>query len=118
MPQTPFLNSAPGLSTQYVSILEVGGAYTHKFKEVLEFLRLKTLVVTDIDSVDSVNGERCEVNGGVGGELTSNHTLKDWIPNKSTITELLACEEKHKIENSIVRVAYQTEESWYNRKKF
>lgn len=110
MPQLIF-KSAPSLSTQYVSILEVGGAYTHKFKEILEFLKLKTLVVTDIDSVDSVNGERCEVNGGLGGELTSNHTLKDWIPNKSTITELLACEEKHKIETGIVRVAYQTEET-------
>ena len=110
MPQLIF-KSAPGLSTQYVSILEVGGAYTHKFKEILEFLKLKTLVVTDIDSVDLLNGERCEVNGGVGGELTSNYTLKDWIPKKSTITELLTCEEKYKIENDIVRVAYQTEES-------
>jgi len=110
MPQLIF-KSAPGLSTQYVSILEVGGAYTHKFKEILEFLKLKTLVVTDIDSVDLLNGERCEVNGGVGGELTSNYTLKDWLPNKSTIAELLTCEEKHKIENDIVRVAYQTEES-------
>ena len=110
MPQLIF-KSAPGLSTQYVSILEVGGAYTHKFKEILEFLKLKTLVVTDIDSVDSVNGERCQVNGGLGGELTSNHTLKDWIPNKSTIIELLACKEKHKIESGIVRVAYQTEET-------
>jgi len=110
MPQLIF-KSAPGLSTQYISILEVGGAYTHKFKEILEFLKLKTLVVTDIDSVDSVNGERCEVNGGIGGELTSNHTLKDWIPNKSTIVELLACEDKDKIENNIVRVAYQTTEN-------
>tara|TARA_R110002020_G_scaffold29940_7_gene94486 strand:+ start:5453 stop:7504 length:2052 start_codon:yes stop_codon:yes gene_type:complete len=110
MPQLIF-KSAPGLSTQYVSILEVGGAYTHKFKEILEFLKLKTLVVTDIDSVDSVNGERCQVNGGLDGELTSNHTLKDWIPNKSTIIELLACKEKHKIESGIVRVAYQTEET-------
>lgn len=110
MPQLIF-KSAPSLSTQYVSILEVGGAYTHKFKEILEFLKLKTLVVTDIDSVDSVNGERCEVNGGIGGELTSNHTLKDWIPNKSTITELIACEDKDKIENNIIRVAYQTTEN-------
>jgi hypothetical protein len=43
--------------------------------------------------------------------LTSNYTLKDWIPKKSTITELLTCDEKHKIENNITRVAYQTAES-------
>lgn len=110
MPQL-ILKSAPGLSTQYVSILEVGGAYTHKFKEILEFLKLKTLVITDIDSVDLVNGERCEVNGGKGGELTSNYTLKNWIPKKSTILELMACKEENKIEKGIVRVAYQTEEN-------
>ena len=110
MPQL-ILKSAPGLSTQYTSILEVGGAYTHKFKEILEFLMLKTLVITDIDSIDSESGERCEVNGGVGGELTSNNTLKNWIPKRSTILNLLACTEEHKIENGIVRVAYQTEEN-------
>lgn len=110
MPQL-ILKSAPSLATQYVSILEVGGAYTHKFKEILEFLRLKTLVVTDIDSVDSVSGERCEVNLGSGGELTSNYTLKDWIPNQSNIADLLNCTDENKIENGIVRVAFQTEES-------
>ena len=110
MPQLIF-KSAPGLATQYVSILEVGGAYTHKFKEILEFLKLKTLVVTDIDSVESDSGKRCQVNGGLGGELTSNYTLRDWIPKKLTITELLACGEENKIEDGIVRVAYQTEEN-------
>lgn len=110
MPQLIF-KSAPGLSTQYVSIIEVGGAYTHKFKEILEFLKLKTLVVTDIDSIDSESGERCKVNGGVGGELTSNYTLKDWIPKQSSILNLLGCTEEDKIENGIVRVAYQTEEN-------
>ena len=110
MPQL-ILKSAPKLASQYVSILEVGGAYTHKFKEILEFLKLKTLVVTDIDSIDSVNGERCEVNRGLNGEITSNYTLKDWIPQKSTIIDLIACEVENKIEENIIRVAYQTIEN-------
>ncbi|MBW4971284.1 AAA family ATPase [Croceibacter atlanticus] len=110
MPQLIF-KSAPSLATQYVSILEVGGAYTHKFKEILEFLKLKTLVVTDIDSVNADDGERCEVNKGENGELTSNYTLKGWIPNKTTITDLLDCDENDKLENSIIRVAFQTEEN-------
>lgn len=110
MPQI-ILKSAPGLSTQYVSVLEVGGAYTHKFKEILEFLKLKTLIVTDIDSVDSEREKRCPVNKGEKGELTSNHTLKDWIPNKSSISELISCKEEDKIESGIVRIAYQTEEN-------
>ena len=42
MPQL-IKKSAPSLATEYVSILEVGGAYTHKFKEILEFLINKKL---------------------------------------------------------------------------
>lgn len=32
-------------------ILEVGGAFGHRFKELIEFLGITTLIVTDIDSV-------------------------------------------------------------------
>ncbi len=100
----------PDLVTQYVSILEVGGAYTHKFKEILEFLNLKTLIITDIDSVKQGGGKnkKCPVNEG---ETTSNQTLNEWLPKKSSIKELIEAEEKDKIESDIIRVAYQTEEN-------
>lgn len=111
MPQL-IKKSAPSLATEYVSILEVGGAYTHKFKEILEFLKLKTLVITDIDSVNPANdNKRCPVNNGANGEETSNQTLKDWIPQKATISDLIACQEEDKIESTIIRVAYQTSEN-------
>ena len=32
---------APDLNKMYISILEVGGAYTHKFKELLNFIKVK-----------------------------------------------------------------------------
>ena len=109
MPQM-IKKSAPGLASQYTTILEIGGAYTHKFKEILEFLELKTLIVTDIDSVHPDSGERCEVNGGADGEITSNHTLKDWIPKKTSIAELLTASDDEKTESGIIKVTYQTEE--------
>lgn len=101
----------PDLVTQYVSILEVGGAYTHKFKEILEFLNLKTLIITDIDSIDSVSGEKCPVNNGDSGELTSNQTLKEWLPKRNTIKELIEATDKDKIESDVIKVAYQIEEN-------
>ncbi|WP_405571174.1 ATP-dependent nuclease [Winogradskyella sp. Asnod2-B02-A] len=102
---------APDLVTEYVSILEVGGAYTHKFKEILEFLNLKTLIITDIDSVDSKNGEKCPVNNGNNGELTSNQTLKNWLPKKATIKELIEVKDTDKVESNLIKIAYQTEEN-------
>jgi putative ATP-dependent endonuclease of OLD family len=108
---------APALANQYVTILEIGGSYTHKFKEILSFLRLKTLVVTDIDSVNSSN-KSCEVNEGQNGETTANHTLKDWIPGKSLIADLLKTKTEDKIEDNIIRVAYQTKENGLTGRSF
>ncbi|MGG2400138.1 ATP-dependent nuclease [Pseudomonas sp. SH1-B] len=42
---------APGLQSTYLSILEIGGAFGHRFKGLIDFLGLTSLIVTDIDSV-------------------------------------------------------------------
>lgn len=98
--------NAPSLQNEYVTILEVGGAYTHLFKELLEFIKVKTLIITDIDSVD-LDGMKCCVSNGNNGELTSNETLKQWIPGKTSIAELIACTETDKISNDLISVAFQ-----------
>lgn len=43
--------SAPDLNTCYISVIEVGGAFAHIFKSLINFLGLTTLIITDIDSV-------------------------------------------------------------------
>ena len=95
------------LSYQYLSLIEVGGAFAHKFKELLEFLEVKTLIITDLDSIDTKNNrKKCKVKDG---DKTSNHTLVSWIPKKENIADLLKCSEKNKVTSS-VRVAYQVPE--------
>lgn len=42
---------ATRLQSSYLSVLEVGGAFGHRFKGLIEFLGLTSLIVTDIDSV-------------------------------------------------------------------
>ncbi|QEY63800.1 AAA family ATPase [Metapseudomonas lalkuanensis] len=42
---------AKKLSATYLSILEVGGAFAFRFRKLIEFLGLPTLIVTDLDSV-------------------------------------------------------------------
>ncbi len=42
---------APRLRSSAMTILEVGGAFAHRFKELVEFIGITTLVITDIDSV-------------------------------------------------------------------
>jgi putative ATP-dependent endonuclease of the OLD family len=99
---------APNLLNQYISIIEVGGAYAFKFKEFLEFINVKTLIITDIDSIKKPKRKACPV---AEGERTSNATLIKWLPKKSKTNELLLCNETDKMnQTEKVRVAFQIPE--------
>jgi len=98
------------LSEQYISYIEIGGSYINKFKELLEFLEIKTLVITDIDSIDINNSRQKSkiTEKTISSTLeTSNVCLKKWLPKKEKISELLETKEFEKIDGKI-RVAYQT----------
>ena len=43
--------AAPRLQSTYLTLLEIGGAFGHKFKALIEFLGLTALIITDLDSV-------------------------------------------------------------------
>jgi len=96
------------LSNQYTTMMEVGGAYAHIFFELLDFLELRALVITDIDSVEKVGGSACPVHEG---QATSNACLKSWFSGSDlTITGLLAKTETEKICGKR-RIAYQRPET-------
>jgi predicted ATP-dependent endonuclease of OLD family len=52
---------APTLRSACLCILEVGGAFGHRFKSLIEFLGLTTLIVTDIDSVALIAPEAGDI---------------------------------------------------------
>lgn len=43
------LSKYKDLSEQYVSFIQVGGAYAYNYRLLIEFLKIKTLIITDID---------------------------------------------------------------------
>jgi predicted ATP-dependent endonuclease of OLD family len=53
MPQM-ISKAAPGLRSSYLSVLEIGGAFGHQFRTLIEFLGITTLIITDLDSVHFV----------------------------------------------------------------
>lgn len=61
------------LRHQYYSLIEVGGAYAHKFIPFVEFLEIPCLIITDLDPV--ADDKACLVSEGV---TTSNATIKWW----------------------------------------
>lgn len=99
---------AEDLLHQYVSVIEVGGAYAHLFRGLLEFLNVQTLVITDIDSVDPADARKAaKVAPGLS---TSNQTLVKWIPELGTIDKLLAATSTQKIVGRVA-VAFQVPET-------
>lgn len=108
MPQM-IAKAAPGLRSSYLCVLEIGGAYAHLFRSLIEFLGITTLVATDLDSVSgpvaaqvenaAVLADDDQVDGDVAqgsactpetpDAVTSNQMLAQWLPGLSRIDELL-----------------------------
>ncbi len=127
---------APRLKSAYLSILEIGGAFGHRFRSLIEFRGITALIVTDIDSVignpapaiegesevpaEEEDGEEAVANVGKAcmvntpDAVTSNQTLIQWLPGKKTIVDLLAATPEERTQartNSVramIRVTYQT----------
>jgi predicted ATP-dependent endonuclease of OLD family len=107
-------SNAPQLPSQYYSLIEVGGAYAHKFYPFLEFLEIPSLIITDIDSVGD-NREKAHVSKG---KKSSNATINWWIRRALSLEEneeipldkITALEDAEKIYR-ICRIEYQTPEN-------
>jgi len=101
------------IRAQYITLLEVGGAYAYLFEPLIEFLELRTLIVTDLDAVHPVttNGKtrlvKCPV---YKSSQTSNATLKKWFGKHPAPAALIAKPDADKIRDH-VRIAYQHPEA-------
>lgn len=93
------------LLSQNISIIEVGGAFAHRFKRLLKFLNIKTLIVTDLDSV-AANGQKCKVEEGIN---TSNRAITDYLGDIS-LREIINLSADDKIVDDLFRVTYQIPE--------
>ena len=104
----------PQLPSQYYSLIEVGGAYAHKFCPFLEFLGIPTLIITDIDSVGD-NREKTYVSVGTA---SSNSTINWWVRRALNLEEnekipldnIKALDDAKKT-NGMCRIEYQTNEN-------
>lgn len=99
------------LASQYISVIEVGGAYAHRFFKLLNFLELPTLIITDLDPVKKNEDNKYVICKVSEGTHTSNGCIKNWFNNpNATPAELTkkACTEKI---NNFYRLAYQVPEA-------
>jgi len=100
---------APKIASQYLTIMEVGGAYAHKFFKLLDFLELRALIITDIDSVKPSNGKyvACMVSES---SRTSNGCLKNWFGQDDIEPSVLVAKSPTEKVRGLRRIAYQVPE--------
>ena len=109
-------NGFPFLHQCFVTLLEINGSHAHRLKDLIEKLGLLTLIVTDIDAGKKGEGEKARVSSVQpakgDGQVTTNATLKEWLPKNSEFDALVEMGiEKKVIEHDplfAVRVAFQT----------
>ncbi|CAM4331761.1 ATP-dependent endonuclease [Zobellia roscoffensis] len=115
------------LLSQNISIIEVG-AYSHIFEKFIDFIGIKYLLITDIDTFrliktgkqnkdgdDIMKRESCSPKDPkVQG--TSNESLKYFI--KSEISEIIKSSENITIKEGNLCVSFQHEENSYHARSF
>lgn len=117
-------NHLPLLS-QNISIIEVG-AYFQIFEKFMEFLGIKCVVITDIDSIGDAGNknkkgdpiiEACAVDKSMD---TSNSTLKDFFSDTSweDLKTLPLDKRTLSIGNTSLLICYQQNESNYHARSF
>ncbi|WP_370173023.1 MULTISPECIES: ATP-dependent nuclease [Hyphomonas] len=118
-----------GLSSQNISVLEVG-ANARAFAPFLEFIGVRTLIITDVDTTKAVHNEKTgkpsyQAHKVEGSTHTSNETLKHFL-SAPAIDNVEDYQEWHKrllsgeaaSNDGQIHLAYQMEESGYHARSF
>lgn len=90
--------AANRLQASYLTVLEVGGAYAHRFDELLTFLNIPYLIITDLDSVHP-DGRHPACRADYEGALTSNASLKHLF-GVNSVADLMALtpDQRHNVD--------------------
>jgi putative ATP-dependent endonuclease of the OLD family len=99
------------LSSQYVSVVEVGGAYAHIFFKLLDFLELRTLIITDLDSAKKNAAKKlvsCKVSESTH---TSNACIRTWFGDADVSPDALIRTPAEEKTTPIRRLAFQIPET-------
>jgi len=103
------LEKYKSLREQYISFVQVGGAYAHKYKPLLDFLGIKTLIFTDIDYQKS-----CITITEIQDSEITNESLKSYYNGSRetlTVKDLYEWQQN----NPNIRLFYQTEKDGCGR---
>lgn len=97
------------LGRQYITTIEAGGAHAQVFYPLLQFLELKTLIISDLDAVRLLDSKwrKCPC---ADGERTSNSALRAWFDEPHISVQNLMTKTTADKTKGFCRIAYQMPE--------
>ena len=107
-------NDFKELNDKYISYIQVGGAYAINYKEILDEIKIKTLIITDLDYCKNTDNFE-EIKNSESSNTTINNLYKEYNNNDTknpTIKELYNWQNLNKdiVLNSIC-LKFQNEQS-------
>ena len=106
------------LNSRYISILNVGGRYSHKLRELINKLSIPTLIITDIDSQESTGYHKKAVPERNKGLICGNTAIPEWLSKENDFDSILDLPSDDKIleipkdkdvtSDFKIRICYQT----------
>lgn len=121
------------LQKKYVAYIQVGNAYAYAFKDILEFLKIKSLIITDIDYDKDVKSKEEIMNSTISNATIKSFYNEDnpkiseekvkvadlykWIDCKNYIVAEVPKKSLDGIENTedLMYLAFQTDKDGYTR---
>ena len=111
------LSDFSSLYDSYIAFIQVGGAYAHNYLPMLAMLKMKTLIITDLD-YDKAAITLEDAKSSISTNATINHCYRLSCPDKGTkysptIDELYDFQKKDKVVlyDGLVYLAFQDENS-------
>lgn len=105
------------LRQQYIAYIQVGGAYAKNYKKMIELLKIKSLIITDIDY-----DKEARTVTEISDSETTNATIKDFYaifnPNATPkVSDLYSWKDNSEniISNDLIYTCFQTNKDGYAR---
>ena len=104
------------LKNQYISFVQVGGAYAYNYKPIIEFLGIKSVLITDLDyDKDALKDKDVLISGTTNTTINkfSEIILKDPTPTVQTLYDWKSKSSPLVIDN--IYLAFQGKEDKFSR---
>lgn len=104
------------LSQQYIAYIQVGGAYAYNYRKLIDILKIKTLIITDLDyDKDAVTEDN--IKNSKTSNATINSFYKEMNVGEPTIEQLYDWKKNKKniLDEDRIYLSFQTSEDGYAR---